>query len=206
MSDADRIAALEREVERLRGELERYRPAPIVLKPDGPFVLPDLEMTEKLVGRVISRYPNLRADMERDIAPADFVTMVHGALRYIGTLHRMKGAVHRQRDYLDWCFACDDHSTTIGKSSTVRGASFFVACIAAGDVCFTPPRLWPTTRDVGLIIGHRIDTYTATNAWMKVAAGEFNSALIIEPPAPLHGPERTIQMGHANWREELRRE
>jgi hypothetical protein len=205
-TDAQRIRELEGEVTRLRGELERYRPAPVVLRPGDPFVLPTLEMTEKLVGRVISRYPNLRADMERDIAPPDFVTMVRAALHYIGSLSRMKAAVNRQRDYLDWCYACDDYMTTIGKASTVRGSSFFVACIAAGDVCFTPPRLWPVTHDVGLIIGHRTDCKSATNAWMNVAAGNFDPTLVIEPHAPLNGPSRQIQMGHTNWREELRRE
>jgi hypothetical protein len=164
-------------------------------------------MTEKLIHRVHGRYPNLRADIERDVPADAYTQMVHGALRYIGTLQRMKGAVHQQRDYLDWCYATDDYLNAIGKSGTTRGSSFFVATICAGDACFTPPALWPRVRDVGLIIGHRQNCYAATNKWMRVAAGQFDDSLIIPPPAPLHAPRQQHEMaGHVNWREEVRRE
>jgi hypothetical protein len=205
---AARIAELEREVGSLRDQLAKYRPAPIVLKPDGAFVLPSEEHCGKLISRVFERHPNLRADIDRgDISAEQFTRMVRGALLYIGSLQRMRGAVHRQRDYLDWLYACDDHLTLIGKSGTTRGSSFFTACICAGDVCYTPPRLWPTTRDVGLIIGYRTNSYSATNAWMRVATGDFNASLIVEPPpATLHSPRQPYEMaGHVNWRQELAR-
>jgi hypothetical protein len=121
MNDTQKIDALQREVEQLRSELARYKPQPVVARPDGPFVLPTEEIVEKLIHRVHGRYPNLRADIERDIKPDDYTKMVHGALRYIGTLQRMKGAVHRQRDYSDWMYACDDYLNSIGKSGTTRG-------------------------------------------------------------------------------------
>jgi hypothetical protein len=201
-TDAQKIDALQREVERLRGELARYKPQPIIARLDGPFVLPSEEMVEKLVSRVFDRYPNLRADIDRDIPADAYTTMVYGALHYIGTLQRMRGAVHRQRDYLDWCYACDDFLTGIGKSGTTRGSSFFTACIAAGDVCYTPPSMWPTTHDVGLIIGHRSNCSAPTNAWLRVAAGDFNEALVIPPPAPLHGPQQP-HVVMKDWRGEL---
>jgi hypothetical protein len=202
-TDTQRLIALEAENARLRSELERYKPQPVIARPDGPFVLPTEEMVEKLIGRVHRRYPNLRADVERDIKADDYTKMVHGALRYIGTLSRMKAAVHRQRDYLDWCYATDDYLNGIGKSGTTRGSSFFTACICAGDVCFTPPAMWPQVRDVGLLIGHRTDSYAATNKWLSVVAGSFNEALVIPPPAPLHAPRQQHEMaGHVNWRQQ----
>jgi hypothetical protein len=203
-NESQRIDELQREVERLRGELARYKPQPVIARPDGPFVLPDIERVEKLVARVFEKYPNLRADVDRDIALEDYTIMVHGALRYIGTLQRMKGAVHRQRDYLDWCYVTDDFLNGIGKSGTTRGSSFFTACIAAGDVCYTPPSMWPTTHDVGLIIGHRTNCSAPTNAWLRVAAGDFNEALVIPPPAPLHAPRQPHEVVK-DWRGELSR-
>jgi hypothetical protein len=70
------------------------------------------------------------------------VHMPRAALRYIGTLHHMNNAVNTQRDYMDWCYGCSDFLNSVSHSpSAVRNTSFFVACIAAGDVCFPPPRL-----------------------------------------------------------------
>jgi hypothetical protein len=199
-----RIVALEAEVARLRAELARYKPQPIVAKADGPFVLPTEDIVEKLVSRVFQKYPNLRADVDRDITRDDYVRMVHGAPRYIGTLQRMKSAVHRQRDYLDWCYAADDYLNGIGKSGTTRGSSFLTACICAGDVCYSPPAMWPRVKEVGLIIGHRTNCYQATNAWLRIAAADFNEALVIQPAQTLHAPlsqHEIVQRG--NWRNEL---
>jgi hypothetical protein len=92
-----RIAALEAENFALRTELERLKPQPRVVKLDGPFALPDLERTERLIRRVFEQYPILRGDIERTfdpgrIEPAEFVRMVRASLAYIGTLHRTRGA------------------------------------------------------------------------------------------------------------------
>ena len=51
MNDAARIAELEREVDRLRSELERHKPPPRVVRVDGPFMAPDLEQTERFLLR-----------------------------------------------------------------------------------------------------------------------------------------------------------
>jgi hypothetical protein len=205
-SDSERIVALESEVERLRGELAKHKPAPIVARLDGPLCLPTLEMTEKLVGRVFDRYPNLRSDIVNGGIKADeFVIMTRSAMLYISTLSRMRGAVHRQRDYMDWLFQCSDFLNRGGHGNAdIRGSSFFVACICCGDVCYTPASLWPTTRDVGLVIGHTTNTYAATNRWMNIAAGIFDDSLIIAPPAPLHGPRTAFEV-MKDWRGELGR-
>jgi hypothetical protein len=60
MSDADKIAALEGEVARLRGELAKYKPAPVVVKVDSAFCLPDEETVERLIHRVHARYRRSR--------------------------------------------------------------------------------------------------------------------------------------------------
>jgi hypothetical protein len=205
MNDAQKIDALQREVERLRSELARYKPQPVIARPDGPFVLPNEEMVEKLVSRVFKRYPNLRNDIAiGGIKPDEFVTMTRSAMLYISTLSRMRGAVHRQRDYMDWLFQCSDFLNRGGHGNAdIRGSSFFVAAVAAGDVWHTPPALWPHTRDVGLLVGHRVDSYRATNAWLRVAAGDFNTALVIAPPAAtLHSPRTQFEVAK-DWRGEL---
>jgi hypothetical protein len=41
--------------------------------------------------------------------------------------------------------------------------------------------------EVGLATGPAHDRYTATNKWLNVATGQFDSALVINaPPATLH--------------------
>jgi hypothetical protein len=181
------------------------------VKLDGPFALPDLEQTAGLVRRVFDRYPNLRNDIDRcgidpgAIEPADFVKMVRAALAYAGALHRTTGAVVKTRDYLSWLFEARDALTRIGYPNTdIRGSSFFVGCIVAGDIPYSPPRLWPQA-EVGLIIGIIRDSYAATNKWMSVLAGDgFDSKLIIDPPALPHAPPPAVVIGPAlGWRDEL---
>jgi hypothetical protein len=108
-----RMAILETENATLRAEIERLKPPPRVVKLDGPFALPDLEQVERLTRRVLERYPILRGDIERTfdpgrIEPAAYVKMVRASLRYVGTLHRTRGAVAR-REYLGWLLGCHDH-------------------------------------------------------------------------------------------------
>jgi hypothetical protein len=186
------------------------KPPPRVVKLDGPFALPSLEQTECLVRRVFEQYPILRGDIERAfdpgrIEPADYVKMVRGSLAYIGTLHRTRGAVAR-REYLGWLLEAGHALTGAGYPHTdIRGSSFFVACIAAGDVPHSPPRLWPMA-EVGLMVGLTRDSYAASNRWMNLlAGGDFDPRLVVEPltlrHAPLPPPVNISPSG--DWRREL---
>jgi hypothetical protein len=78
--DATRLAALETENAQLRAEVARLKPAPPEpVRIDGRFSLPDLEQTERLVRRVLERYPNLYGYADRNsIAADEFVRMVRG--------------------------------------------------------------------------------------------------------------------------------
>jgi hypothetical protein len=206
MSDAARIAELELEVTRLRGELVRYKPAPIVLKPDGPFSLPTEEQVERLIARVLAKYPMLRPETRLDrIEPGEFIKMVRSSLRYIGTLYRLRGAVDRRVAYLDRLWAAGDFATLNGGYSTIRGSSFMVAAIASGDVCFSPPSLWPTTADVGLALGPTSGSYSASNKWLNTLTGQFDPSLVIEPPQPLHASAPpVVDIGrNIGWRQQL---
>jgi hypothetical protein len=205
-----RLATLEAENFALRSELERLKPPPRVVKLGGPFALPDLEQTERLVRRVFEKYPILRGDIERTfdpgrIEPEKYVTMVRASLGYIGTLHRTRGAVAR-REYLGWLLEAGHALTATGYPHTdIRGSSFFVACIAAGDVPYSPPRLWPHA-EVGLMVGMTRDSYAASNRWLSIlAGGDFDAALIIGPAplrhAPLPPPVNISPSG--DWRREL---
>jgi hypothetical protein len=140
------MAALEAENFALRSELERLRPPPRVVKVDGPFCLPSIEQVECLVGRVFAQYPILRCDVDRGaIELADFVKMVRATLAFAATLHRMRGAVLKTRDYLSWIFEARDALTRAGYShpTDIRGSSFLVGCIAANDIPHLPPRMFP---------------------------------------------------------------
>jgi hypothetical protein len=108
--------------------------------------------------------------------------------RHIGTLHRTRGAVAR-REYLGWLLEAGHALTATGYPHTdIRGSSFFVACIAAGDVPYSPPRLWPHA-EVGLMVGLTRDSYAAGNRWLSLVAGaDFDAALIIEPVPLRHAP------------------
>jgi hypothetical protein len=156
---AGRMAQLETENATLRAELERLRPPPRVIKLDGPFALPTLEQVERLVDRVFSQFPMLRADIERTYDPgriehSAYVKMVRASLAYIGTLHRTRGAVAR-REYLGWLLEAGHALTGAGYPHTdIRGSSFFVACIAAGDV---PPLPAATVADGGGRLDGRAD-------------------------------------------------
>jgi hypothetical protein len=102
--DAARIAQLEREVERLREELARHRPAPRVVKVDGSFMGTDLEQTERLVRRVLAKYPILDPDRTRDPIPrGDSIPMVRSGMIYLASLRRTKGKVNREKMHLDCC-------------------------------------------------------------------------------------------------------
>jgi hypothetical protein len=184
--DAERLSALENENVQLRAELARLRPQPRVVKVDGAYCLPSLEQVECLVGRVFAQYPNLRCDVDRGaIELADFAKMVRATMAYFGTLHRMRGAVLKTRDYLSWIFEARDELTRSGYSHTtdIRGSSFLVGCIAANDIPHLPPRMWPHC-EVGLLIGIRRDSYPATNRWLNIlAGGDFDPKLIVQPPA-----------------------
>jgi hypothetical protein len=54
-TDTQRLIALEAENAKLRGEIERLKPAPVVAKLGGAFVMPDEEQCEKLIHRVHAR-------------------------------------------------------------------------------------------------------------------------------------------------------
>jgi hypothetical protein len=185
MTDDDaRLATLENENAQLRSELDRLRPPPRVVKVDGSFCLPTLEQVECLVSRVFAQYPILRIDVDRGaIELADYVKMVRATMAYAATLHRMRGAVLKTRDYLSWLFEARDALTRSGYSHTdIRGSSFLVGCIATNDIPHLPPRMWPHV-EVGLLIGIRRDSYPATNRWLNIlAGGDFDPKLIVEPP------------------------
>ena len=54
-------------------------------KPDGPFVLPDIDRVEHLVARVFERYPMLRIDIDGNgVEPSELGHMTRAALRHIG--------------------------------------------------------------------------------------------------------------------------
>jgi hypothetical protein len=200
-----RIAELESENAQLRTELARLKPAPRVIRPDGPFALPDLDQTERLVRRVLDRYPNLYGYADRGaIEAGEFVRMVRGAMLYIASLHRLRGEVVRTHSSLDWLYKAGDFLNTAGHPQTIlRGGSVFVAVVAAGDVCFSPPSLYPQS-DFGLIVGQRHNSFAATNRRLSVLAGEFDSKLMIEPTPLRHAPLPPVNIAPAsNWRSEL---
>jgi hypothetical protein len=158
-----RLAALETENAALRAEIERLKPPPRVVKLGGPFALPDLDQTERLVQRVLDRYPNLYGYADRSsIAPGEFVRMVRGAMLYIASLHRLRGEVARTHSSLDWLYKAGDYLNSVGHPQTIlRGGSVFVAVVASGDVCFSPPSLYPQS-DFGLLVGQRHNSFPAT--------------------------------------------
>jgi hypothetical protein len=206
---ASRVAFLEAENSRLRSEIERLRPPPRVVKLDGPFSLPDLEQTERLIRRVFEKYPILRGDIERTfdpgrIEPEKYVKMVRASLAYIGTLHRTRTVA--RHEYLGWLLEAGHALTGAGFPFTdIRGSSFFTACICAGDVYYSPPRLWPHA-EVGLMVGLTRDSYAASNKWLSLLAGDdFDPRLVVEPPPLRHAPlppPVNISPG-ADWRREL---
>jgi hypothetical protein len=208
--DKTRLATLEAENAQLRAEVARLKPPPRVVKLDGPFALPSLDQTECLVRRVFEKYPILRGDIERTydpgrLEPEKYVTMVRASLGYIGTLHRTRGAVAR-REYLGWLLEAGHALTAAGYPHTdIRGSSFFTACICAGDVYYSPPRLWPHA-EVGLMVGLTRDSYAASNKWLSLlAGGDFDASLVIEPPPLRHAPlPPPVNLApNANWRNEL---
>lgn len=202
-----RIAELESENVQLRAELARFKPKPRVVTLDGPFELPTLGETERLVRRVLERYPNLYGYADRNsIAADEFVRMVRGGMLYVASLHRLRGEVVRTHSSLDWLYKAGDYLNTAGHPQTIlRGGSVFVAVIASGDVCFSPPSLYPQS-DFGLIVGQRHNSFSATNKWLSIlSGGDFDTSLIIEPPplrhAPLPPPVNISPSG--GWRREL---
>jgi hypothetical protein len=212
-NDANRIAALEAEVSRLQNELTRYRPPPVIARPDGPFVLPDSEMVQRLVERVFGHHKELRAAYygelhRRDVEPEEYFKMVRGGMLFASTLHRTRGEVNRKKAPLDWLYDAADGLTLMGRSgTTIRGSAFYCGCICAGDIPYTHPRTYPIW-EVGLAVGPGSGRYAASNAWLRIGAGQFDSGLIIERPTPLHAPAQPheIMMGHRDWRVESRRE
>jgi hypothetical protein len=209
MSDAEKIAALEGEVARLRGELAKYKPAPVVVKVDSAFVLPDEETVERLIHRVHARYPIFKRDIERgDIKPDEFIQMTRGSLRYISTLYRLRGAVDRKTSYLDRIYTASDFLNRTGFGyTTIRGSSYMTAVVASGDIYYSAITAWPTTADVGLALGPTSGSYTATNRWLNTLANQFDDGLIIQPPQTLHAPLSEFELlKRGGWREELRRE
>jgi hypothetical protein len=177
-----------------------------VIRPDGPFALPDLDQTERLVRRVLDRYPGLYGYADRgSIAADEFVRMVRGAMLYIASLHRLRGEVMRTHSSLDWLYKAGDYLVSVGHSQTIlRGGSVFVAVVASGDICFSPPSLYPQS-DFGLIVGQRHNSFAATNKWLNIlSGGDFDSSLVIEPTPLRHAPLPLINISPgANWRSEL---
>jgi hypothetical protein len=204
--DADRLAELERENVQLRAELARFKPKPRVVTLDGPFELPTLGETERLVRRVLERYPNLYGYTDRAaIEAVEFTRMVRGGMLYIASLHRLRGEVLRTHSSLDWLYKAGDYLNSVGHPQTVlRGASVFVAVIASGDVCFSPPSLYPQS-DFGLIVGQRHNSFPATNKWLAIlSGGDFDSSLVIEPPTLRHAPLPPVNISPSgDWRREL---
>jgi hypothetical protein len=204
-----RIAALEAENARLRSEVERLKPAPRVVKIDGPFMPPDLEQTERLTRIVLTKYPMLHPDSVRlDPIPMDkYIPMVRSGLIYLASLARMRGKVSRDKQYFDWLLRAGDHINQLGISPAPYGSSLFVAAIATNEVPYSHPRGWPTTADLGVTIGTA--GAPAANRWLGILSGsaDFDSSLAIEPDHVLHAPRQAHEvMGHTNWRVELRNE
>jgi hypothetical protein len=209
-NDAARIAALEAENASLRAQIERLQPPRRVITIGGPFCPPTTEQMEKLAARVLAQYPMLRPDPDTKyrggIAPAEFVEMCRSALVYLGSLYRLRGAVAREKSYMDWLLLAGDHLNAVGCSpTTLRGSSLMVAAIAAGDICYSPPRLWPVTADIGVAIGPASNRYTASNKWLALGAGgDLDQSLIIESPQLRHAPLSEFEiMRRGNWRNEL---
>jgi hypothetical protein len=202
------LAERDRRIVELEGELQRLRPPPRVIKVDGPFAAPDLEQVEKLVRRVLAKYPTLDPDRTRDpIQFGDYVPMVRSGMVYLASLYRTRGKVARERSYLDWLYLCGDHLNAVScHPTTVRGSSLFVAAIASNDVPYSPPRLWPQAADMGVAVGPGRDRYAASNRWLTLlAGGDFDSSLIVEPPQPRHAPLQPFEI-MKDWRRELQRE
>jgi hypothetical protein len=81
-NDAQRVAILEAEVQRLRSELAAVRPQPRVVKLDSPFAPPDIIQTAQLVRITLARFPMLHPDAVRlDPIPMDaYIPMVRSGL------------------------------------------------------------------------------------------------------------------------------
>jgi hypothetical protein len=202
------LALRDQRIAELEGELRKLKPAPRVLKVGDPFVLPDIEMVQRLVERVLGRHHELhtvhKAEIDRgDIKPDEYVGMVRASMLFAASLYRTRGTTNKRKSALDWIYDCQDHCTLVGHGcTTVRGSAFFVGCICSGDIPFLHPRSYPLW-EVGLAVGPAGDRYPATNQWLRVATGEFNESLIIEPPRPLHSPATHDIGRNIGWRQQL---
>jgi hypothetical protein len=181
MTDAvDRIDDLERENAALRAELARLRPPPPEpARLDGPFQLPSARQMTRLIEAVLLQYPVLR---DPRIDDAEFLHMTASAFRFLSTLPRTPGKLDLRYDLMSWNGHAADAFRAAGKSCTLRGPALHIAAIAAGDIPYLPPRLFPSAGFGVCLLGVTRGSLGATNAWLRVLEHHFDERLIIEPP------------------------
>jgi hypothetical protein len=185
--DATRLAALEAEsaakdvlITELQSELARLRPPPPEpARIDGPFVMPSAQQMGRLIEAVLLKYPVLR---DNRIDDAEFRHMTASAFRFLSTLPRTPGRLDLRYDLLSWQAYAADTFRAAGKSCSLRGPALHVAAIAAGDIGYLPPRLFPSAGFGVALLGIARGSVPATNAWLRVLEHEFDERLVIEPP------------------------
>jgi hypothetical protein len=179
--DAERrIVELEREVMALRLELERWKPPePEPARLDGPFKLPSAKQMAVLIKAVSFRFPVLR---DSRIDDAELLEMVTAGFKFLSTLPRTPGKLDLRYDLMSWNGYAADAFRAAGKSCTLRGPAMHVAAVAAGDIPYLPPRLFPSAGFGVCLLGITRGSLPASNAWLQILEHRFNESLVIEPP------------------------
>jgi hypothetical protein len=178
--DADRLAILEAENVALRAELARLRPQPPEpAKLDGPFKLPNAQQMARLIAAVLIKYPMLRDDR---IDAAELFKMTTTAFRFLSLLPRTPGRLDLRYDLLSWYTHAAEAFRAIGLPCSLRGPALHIAAIAAGDIPYLPPRLFPSAGFGVALLGIAKGSLRASNAWLRVLEHEFDERLVIEPP------------------------
>jgi hypothetical protein len=158
---AARIAALESEVERLRDELARYRPPPVVAKPasnpypDGhvsittvrtPIALPADNDLRRLMTIVTNRFPQLKPKVDTRWAEqqeTEHFASFRAAFFWLSFVIRGDG-IDRKRDAEYW-MAMGEQWLRAQQFNprNLQINSFTAAVVAQGDILFAPLDRFP---------------------------------------------------------------
>jgi hypothetical protein len=170
------LAERDSKIAALESELLRLRPALPVATLDGPFVVPDLGQTPRLIDITLTRYPVLR---QRAVDHERFVRSVRTALMFLGTCYRLPNGKLDDQYRERWCDRAGQWTNQQGISADITPATFYVACIAAGDIDYRAPGLDGVATYFGLRDGGT--GRRARNEWLRILEA---GRVLREPLAP----------------------